>query len=186
MDLFTVFFIALGLAMDAFAVSIAFGVITKRNRTKKALLLGFMFGGFQMIMPIIGWSAGYTFRSFISNIDHWIAFVLLFFIGIKMIYEALKIEDLEHTETDTTALILLGIAIATSIDALAVGISFAFLQVSIVFPILVIGIITFVLSFLGIFIGNKYGRLFEKKIEVFGGLILVFIGFKILVSHLLM
>lgn len=185
MDIVTIIFIALGLAMDAFAVSIASGVIIKRQRVKKALLFGFMFGAFQMFMPVIGWAAGHSFRGLISGIDHWVAFGLLTVIGAKMIYEAVKIESFERSEMDMSALTLLGLSIATSIDALAVGISFAFLDVSIILPVMVIGVVTFVLSFLGVFAGSKYGGLFEKKVEVIGGAILILIGLKILLSHIL-
>lgn len=185
MDMISVVLIALGLAMDAFAVSIASGVIIKRQRVKKALIFGFMFGGFQMLMPVIGWAAGHSFRQFMSGIDHWIAFGLLTVIGCKMIYEAVEIENIENPRADMTALTLLGLSVATSVDALAVGISFAFLDVSIIFPVLVIGAVTFVLSFSGVFAGSRYGGLFEKKVEIIGGGILIFIGVKILLSHLL-
>ncbi len=184
MDIITIVLIALGLAMDAFAVSIASGVIIKKNKLEKALLFGLMFGGFQMVMPIIGWAAGAAFRVLIMNFDHWIAFGLLVAIGIKMIYEALRIENIEGAQKQITGLMLLGLSIATSIDALAVGLSFAFLKVQVIFPALVIGIVTFFMSFAGIFLGSKYGQIFEKKIEIIGGLILVFIGFKILIAHL--
>ena len=184
MDIITIIFIALGLAMDAFAVSIASAVTIKREKIRKAILFGLMFGGFQMLMPIIGWSAGYTFRSFVSGIDHWIAFGLLVFIGFKMIYEAMNIEKLESAGSEITAIVLLGLSIATSIDALAVGISFTFLEISIFLPVVMIGIITFFMSFAGVLLGSKYGGFFEKKIEVLGGIILIIIGIKILVSHL--
>jgi len=183
-DFATVIIVALGLAMDAFAVSIASGVIIRRNRLKKALLFGCMFGGFQMLMPVLGWAAGYGFRSFIAEIDHWIAFALLFIIGSKMIYEAAKFDRIKLSGTDMTVMVLLGLSMATSIDALAVGISFAFLEVNIFMPVLVIGIITFVLSFAGILIGSSYGARFEKKIEVLGGIVLIGMGFKILLDHL--
>lgn len=185
MNITTIVFIALALSMDAFAVSIASGVIIKKQRVRKALLFAFMFGSFQMFMPVIGWGAGHSFRGLISGIDHWIAFGLLFVIGSKMIYEAVRIESFERSEIDMSALTLLGLSIATSIDALAVGVSFAFLQVSIILPVLVIGAVTFILSFAGVFAGSKYGGLFEKKIEIIGGAILILIGFKILLSHIL-
>ncbi len=186
MDIASVLFIALGLAMDAFAVSIASGVIIKRQKVKKALTFGVMFGGFQMVMPVIGWGAGHTFRSLILNIDHWIAFGLLVAIGIKMIYEAVRIERVERAEKAMTGFILLGLSVATSMDALAVGLSFAFLRVWIIFPAIVIGIMTFIMSFIGIFLGSRYGELFEEKIEIIGGAILILIGVRILLSHLLM
>ena len=135
-------------------------------------------------MPIVGWLAGLSLRDFISDIDHWIAFGILGFIGCKMIYEALRME-LDREEVNPLNLsVLLMLSVATSIDALAVGVSFAFLNISIVTPVLVIGIVTFLLSYLGIFVGNRLGHFFEKKIEILGGLILIGIGVKILVDHL--
>lgn len=134
-------------------------------------------------MPIMGWLAGVSLRSFISDIDHWIAFGLLGFIGSKMIYESFKLETNEKSNPlDISVIIIL--SIATSIDALAVGITFAFINVSIVTPVLVIGIVTFLVSFLGVFIGEKGGHFFEKKIEIAGGIILIAIGIKILIEHL--
>ncbi len=184
MDIGSIFLIALGLAMDAFAVSITSGVIIKRHKLQKAFVFGFMFGGFQMLMPVLGWRVGQAFCFFISGIDHWIAFGLLFLIGSKMIWEAFQMEKIERTSSDMTFLVLLGLSIATSVDALAVGISFAFLQISILLPVLVIGVITFVMSFAGVVLGSRFGGGSEKKIEIVGGGVLIAIGFKILVSHL--
>lgn len=135
-------------------------------------------------MILIGWSIGLYMKDFISEIDHWIAFILLCFIGFKMIYESLKIESLEKTTNTLNIYVLLIISIATSIDALVIGISFAFLKISIILPIVIIGIVTFIFSILGINIGSKLGHFFEKKIEIIGGLILISIGIKILFEHI--
>ncbi len=184
MDIFTLLLIAFGLAMDAFAVSISNGITIKHQRANHALRIGIFFGFFQALMPLIGWSAGLSLRDFISGVDHWIAFGLLSLIGCKMIYESTKM-DSERRETNPLKLpMLLMLSIATSIDALAVGISFALLNISIVTPILIIGTVTFGLSFLGVLIGNNIGHFFEKKIEILGGLILIGIGIKILIEHL--
>ena len=185
MDLLTIIFISIGLAMDAFAVSVANGLIIKKKKFFNAFKFGFSFGLFQMIMPIIGWSAGTKLRHLIEGVDHWVAFGLLSFIGCKMIYEAFKIDAIEKNESEITVGLLLGLSIATSIDALAVGLSFAFLNISIVAPAIIIGVITFFMSYFGVLIGSRFGHIFEKKIEIIGGLILIGIGLKILVEHLL-
>lgn len=184
MDFGAIVCIALGLAMDAFAVAIASGVIIKNQRQRHALRFGLSFGLFQMFMPVVGWSAGLIFRPLVSTVDHFIAFGLLSAMGIKMIYEALQLDEWERSERSFTVYVLLGLSIATSIDALVIGMSFAFLNISIVKPVMVIGVITFFLTYMGIFIGNKFGKVFENKIEILGGLILIGIGFKILIEHL--
>jgi putative Mn2+ efflux pump MntP len=181
----TIIFIALGLAMDAFAVSITSGIAIKNLKINNALKIALFFGFFQAFMPVIGWLAGLSLRDFISNIDHWIAFGLLSLIGGKMIYESLQMESREKKSNPLNIYLLLILSIATSIDALAVGISFSFLDLSIALPVMVIGTITFGLSFLGVFIGNKSGHFFEGKIEIIGGVILIGIGIKILLEHLL-
>ena len=184
MDLITITFIAFGLAMDAFAVSITSGITIKQLRIHNALKVAVFFGSFQAIMPIVGWLAGLSLRDFISGVDHWIAFGLLSLIGCKMIYESMKMESGDKAINPLNVYVLLMLSVATSIDALAVGVSFAFLKVSIVTPIIVIGIVTFGLSLLGVFVGDRFGRFFEKKIEIAGGLILIGIGIKIVVEHL--
>lgn len=136
-------------------------------------------------MPVIGWLAGLSLRTIISSLDHWIAFGLLFFVGCKMIYESLKLEPGQRTINPLDVSILLMLSIATSIDALAVGVSFAFLKVSIATPVIIIGMVTFILSFTVVYIGDKLGHFFEKRIEIAGGLILIGIGIKILVEHLI-
>jgi len=180
----TIVFIAFGLAMDAFAVSITSGITIKHLNINNALKIATFFGLFQAIMPLIGWLAGLSLRDFISGIDHWIAFGLLSLIGCKMIYESTKVEPSEKEINPLSIYVLLILSVATSIDALAVGISFSLLNIPIAFSIIVIGAVTFLLSFSGVFIGNRSGNLFEGKIEIVGGLILIGIGIKILIEHL--
>jgi putative Mn2+ efflux pump MntP len=182
MDLVTILLIAIGLAMDAFAVSIAKGITIRNDRWKYALLLAAFFGGFQALMPTIGWLAGLGFKDAIMGIDHWIAFGLLSFIGAKMIYESRK--DDEDRSDKLTLLSVLTLAVATSIDALMVGLSFAFLETSILVPVLVIGAVTFALSFMGCMFGCKLGTMFGRRVEVVGGIVLILIGLRILVEHL--
>jgi len=184
MDLLTIFLIAVGLAMDAFAVSIAKGMTISRQRRKFALLLGGFFGGFQMLMPAIGWLVGLSFKDIIMGVDHWIAFGLLAFIGGKMIYDSTR-KDSDNKDEGLRLHSILILAIATSIDALMVGLSFAFLNTSILEPILVIGLITFTLSITGFFFGCGLGRVFGNKIKIIGGLILIVIGLRILLEHIL-
>jgi len=183
MDFVTVILIAVGLSMDAFAVSIAKGISVERDRRRSAILLASLFGGFQALMPVIGWFAGLGLSDVIMDIDHWVAFGLLGFIGVKMIYDSTKsIDGKEEYVTVSVALVL---AVATSIDALMVGLSLAFLEIPILIPVLVIGAITFVLSYLGFVFGSRLGTIFGKKIKVLGGLILILIGIRILMEHLL-
>ena len=185
MDYFSLCLIGLGLAMDAFAVSITSGVTIKKFQVSHAFRIALFFGGFQAIMPLIGWAAGLSFQKFIEPYDHWIAFLILVIIGCKMIYEAV-IPNRLHTKCDPlNFLVLLGLAIATSIDALAVGIGFSILNITIIEPVLIIGFITFILSFIGVYLGDKFGTVFGKRIDILGGIILIGIGFKILLSHLL-
>ena len=184
MDILTVLLIAVGLAMDALAVSIAKDMAISRNRRRTALTLGIFFGGFQMVMPAIGWLVGLSFKEIIMGIDHWIAFGLLTFIGSKMIYDSTKREK-DEKEENLKLHTLLTLAVATSIDALMVGLSFAFLQTSILVPILVIGLITFLLSLFGFYFGCGLGRVFGNKIKIVGGLILIAIGLRILLEHIL-
>jgi manganese efflux pump family protein len=184
MDLITIILIAVGLAMDAFAVSIAKGMAISRQRRKFALLLGGFFGSFQMFMPAIGWLVGLSFKEIIMGVDHWIAFGLLAFIGAKMIYDSTR-KDSDKKDESLRLHSILILAIATSIDALMVGLSFAFLNTSILEPILVIGLITFMLSVIGFFFGCGLGRVFGNKIKIVGGLILIAIGLRILLEHIL-
>ena len=183
MDLITIVLIAIGLAMDALAVSIAKGIVVKHQRRKTALLLALFLGGFQMLMPVIGWLAGTTLEAVIVGIDHWIAFGLLTFIGSKMVYDSIRKEEGEKEE-GLRLHSLMTLAVATSIDALMIGLSFAFLQTQILVPILVIGFITFFLSLMGFFFGCGLGRIFGNKVKIVGGLILIAIGIRIILEHL--
>lgn len=184
MEILTTTFLSLGLAADAFAVSLTSGFSIKHIKINKALKIALFFGCFQAIMPLIGWSAGLTFREFISGIDHWIAFGLLSYIGGKMIYESMQeeIEDKKFNPLDSYTLITL--AIATSIDALAAGIGLSVLKGSILLACSLIGFITFALCFIGVFIGHRFGDLLNQKIEILGGVVLIVIGTKILLEHL--
>ena len=180
------FFIAVGLSMDAFAVSICKGLNMRKLNYKHTFIIALFFGGFQGLMPLIGWFLGKQFEQYITNFDHWIAFILLAFIGGQMIHEALK-KDNEKCDIDENLDLkeLFILAIATSIDALAIGITFALIpNTNILTSIILIGIITFVLSIIGVFIGNKFGARFKSKAEFAGGLILILIGAKILFEHL--
>jgi putative Mn2+ efflux pump MntP len=183
MDFLTLFLIALGLAMDCFAVSITNGMTMKSIRMGRALKIALFFGFFQAVMPMLGWLAGMGLSGFIKGIDHWIAFGLLCFVGVKMIYEAF--EKKENSQEALNTAVLLALSLATSIDALAVGLSFAFLEASIFLPAVTIGLVTFAVSMSGIFIGNRLGHFFENKMEIAGGLILIGIGVKILLEHML-
>lgn len=175
--------ISIGLAMDAFAVSICKGLSFKTMSWKKAIIVGLYFGFFQALMPLIGYFLGATFESVVTKVDHWIAFILLGIIGINMIKEAFgNDEENQNDKVDFKTMIML--AIATSIDALAVGITFAFLKVNMVIATIMIGIVTFGICVIGVKIGNKFGDKYERKAEVVGGLILIFMGIKILLEHL--
>lgn len=184
MNLVTIVLISIGLAMDAFAVSICKGLSMKKLDMKKALIIGLYFGLFQGMMPIIGYLLGKNFSDVVEVVDHWIAFILLGFIGGKMIKESLSKDD-EGCTDDVSFKTMVVLAIATSIDALAVGITFAFLKNTyLVLSFVLIGVITFVLSVLGVKIGNVFGDKYEKKAEFAGGLILILLGLKILLEHL--
>ena len=177
-----------GLAMDAFAVSICKGLGMRKVNKKQAVVIGLFFGGFQALMPLIGWVLGIQFEGYITSVDHWIAFVLLGFIGGKMIVEALKSEDeaveIKQMDAPLDLKEMFILAIATSIDALAVGITFAFLQYPIVEAITIIGVVTFFISVGGVYVGNFFGNKYKKKAELAGGIILVVLGLRILLSHL--
>lgn len=180
MDIISIFLIAIGLAMDAFSVSITKGLVMKSS-VKHALIMALFFGVFQALMPVAGWISGIQLEAFVSTVAPWIAFILLFIIGIKMIYEGIFNDgDDENGNFSLKEIFLL--AIATSIDAFLVGITFAVLKTPIIEPIVVIGVVTFVLSFIGFYIGKNIGHLFEHKIEILGGVILIGIGLKILIG----
>lgn len=183
MNFIEIFLIGISLAVDAFAVSICKGLSMKKYEVKKGLIIGVYFGIFQGIMPIIGYLLGTTFENLITSIDHWIAFVLLLTIGANMIREALsKYEETNNDKVDIRTMIPL--AVATSIDALAIGITFAFLKVNILTATIIITITTFILSIIGTKIGNKFGIKYKNKAELIGGLILIIMGIKILLEHL--
>ena len=177
------FLLGVGLSMDAFAVSVCKGLGMRKLNKKQAVIIGLYFGGFQALMPLIGW-----LQKYITSIDHWIAFILLGFIGGKMIIEAVREWNEEEIVEVTDAPIdhknMLVLAVATSIDALAVGITFAFLNTPIIEAISIIGITTFVLSIIGVIVGNFFGSKYKSKAEFIGGLILVLLGVKILLEHL--
>ena len=173
--------IAVGLSMDAFAVSICKGLSLKRLKARHAALVGLYFGGFQALMPMIGWALGYRFERVIASVDHWVAFFLLAVIGVGMIRESRESEELNDDLSFRTMVIL---AVATSIDALAVGVTFAFLRVRILPAAGLIGVTTFLLSGLGVYIGHVFGLKYKAKAELAGGIILILIGLKILLEHL--
>lgn len=187
MGLFELAMIGIGLSMDAFAVAICKGLGMKKVNLKYTFVLALFFGGFQALMPFAGWLLGSRFQKYITAIDHWIAFGLLVFLGGKMILDAIKEKDEDVCSTEGNKINLKEfflLAVATSIDALAVGITFAFLQVNILPSITLIGCITFGFTAAGVFIGNIFGNKFKNKATILGGVILIFIGVKILLEHL--
>ena len=185
-----IWLLAIGLAMDCFAVSIASGIILKRVRMRPMLIMALAFGFFQALMPLLGWIGASFFSHLIENIDHWIAFAILAFLGGRMVLESFKDEDCRHEFDPTSLKVVSALAVATSIDALAVGISFAFLGVQnyneILSPILIIGLVSFVMSLIGLIFGIQCGCGIARKLkaELWGGIILVIIGLKILIEHL--
>lgn len=201
----TVFLIAVSLAMDAFAVAVSSGCAARSMRTRYALRIALFFGAFQAGMPVVGWLSGLSLRHYLASIDHWVAFGLLVAIGLKMIYEALALETAPPeppgpSPRDTwpgaeesppnadipphSLYTLVLLSLATSIDALAIGMSLSLLNLGILFPVVVIGCVTFVLSLIGVYIGKSIGHLFETKLEALGGLVLILIGLKILIQGL--
>jgi putative Mn2+ efflux pump MntP len=185
MELFTLFLIAVGLSMDAFAVALINGLCASESRLRYALRVGLFFGFFQGFMTWLGYSLGTNFSAYITSYDHWIAFILLGLIGGKMLYEGLQPKDLScevHQEKDFLHLVYF--SLATSIDALAVGVSFAFLNMSILSPSLIIAGTTFVFSVVGVMIGKRFAVLLDNKAEIMGGVVLILIGARILLTHL--
>lgn len=185
-----IWLLAVGLAMDCFAVSIASGIILRRVRWRPMLTMAFAFGFFQAMMPFVGWMFANTFSHLIESIDHWIAFGILAFLGGRMIVESCKEEECRNTFDPTSLKVVLTMAVATSIDALAVGVSFAFLGVrdysAILSPVAIIGLVSFVMSLIGLLFGIRCGCGIARRLkaELWGGVILVLIGVKILVEHL--
>ena len=183
MGLTELFILAVGLSMDAFAVAVCKGLAMPKCTFKKAAIVGLWFGGFQALMPAIGYILGAQFQEAIASIDHWIAFVLLALIGGNMIHEALD-NDEEEADASLDVKTMFLLAVATSIDALAIGITFAFLKVNIIPAVCFIGIVTFIISFAGVKIGNVFGARYKNKAEIVGGVILILLGLKILLEHL--
>lgn len=185
MGLLELLLIAIGLSMDAFAVALCRGLNMSKRNLRNSVIIALFFGGFQAVMPLLGWLLGKQFERYITSFDHWIAFGLLVLIGGKMIIEVFKKDKCPADGTDKLRIKeLFLLAVATSIDALAVGITFAFLQVSIIPAVACIGVTTFAISFFGVFIGRKFGARFQTKAEIAGGLVLIIIGTKILIEHL--
>lgn len=183
MTLIEILIIAVGVSMDAFAVSICKGLSVSRLRPRNVLSVALWFGGFQALMPLIGYFLGVSFADFVSSVDHWIAFFLLGIIGGNMIREAVGGDGVEHSDSDFSFRTMLALAIATSIDALAIGVSFAFLKVNIWEAVILIGLITGVFSAMGIFVGNVFGSRYKSRAELAGGIILIAMGLKILLEH---
>ena len=183
MTIFELIVIAAGLSMDAFAVSICKGLSVRRLRPRHNIICGVYFGGFQALMPVAGWLLGRQFESLIKSIDHWIAFALLVLIGANMIREAVKNEE-ENLNDSFSPKTMLPLAVATSIDALAVGVTFAFLDVAIIPAVSIIGVTTFIFSVAGVKIGNVFGAKYKSRAELAGGIVLICIGLKILIEHI--
>jgi putative Mn2+ efflux pump MntP len=176
--------VAFALSMDAFAVSLCFGTCITDNKTRVSLKAGAFFGVFQMVMPLIGWGVGFLLKDIIQQIDHWIIFGLLSVIGFRMIRESFKNKNCSRKFNVDSIWVMLSLAIATSIDALAVGLSFALLKIPILIAISIIGAVTFAISFVGVHIGNKLSYRLGSKAEIIGGIILIGIGVKTLIEHL--
>lgn len=184
MSLFTLFVTAVGLSMDAFAVSVCKGLAMKKLSVKKALIIGLWFGGFQALMPAAGYLLGSRFERYVNAIDHWIAFVLLALIGANMVKEALSKDECQEANDSVDIKTMFLLVIATSIDALAVGVTYAFLQVAILPAVSLIGVTTFLLSVAGVKAGNVFGMKYKSRAELAGGIILIVMGLKILLEHL--
>jgi putative Mn2+ efflux pump MntP len=185
MDFFTIISIALALAMDAFAVSIVSGAAYKQLHVKHAFRMALFFGLFQAFMPLVGALAGLSLKGYIGRWDHWIAFGLLSAVGAKMIYESFKIKQAEKKLDPSSLIVLLALSIATSIDALAAGVTLSLLVANITFAVIIIGLVTFALSYFGVYVGKHFGHFFETKIEALGGLVLIALAAKVLLQHLL-
>jgi putative Mn2+ efflux pump MntP len=184
MGLFTIVVIAVGLAMDAFAVAVVEGGTYKKLHLIHAFRVAALFGLFQAIMPVVGYFCGVGVSGFIEGYDHWVAFALLSAIGVKMLYESFRIKESSDKRSSSSVAMLLALSVATSIDALAVGVTLGLVEGSIAVAALIIGAVTFVLSYLGVYIGQRFGHFFESRIEAAGGLVLIAIGLKILLGHL--
>jgi putative Mn2+ efflux pump MntP len=184
-ELLAIIAIAVGLSMDAFAVSVVTGAAYKELHVRHTLRMAGFFGGFQAFMPAVGYLAGLTFRQYIEDFDHWVAFGILLVIGLKMIYESFKIKEERQALHPANLAMLLALAVATSIDALAVGITLSLITHAIAAAIVIIGVVTFGLSCAGVYIGKRFGHFFESGIEAIGGLVLIGLGVKIMLQHVL-
>ncbi len=184
MEIVELLIIAVGVSMDAFAVSICKGLSVRNLRPKHAGMTALWFGGFQALMPLIGFNLGVSFAALVSSVDHWIAFILLGIIGGNMLKESFQKDDDVNVSPDFSFRTMFAMAVATSIDALAIGVSFAFLNVNIWKAILFIGLTTGLFSAVGVYIGNMFGSRYKSKAEFAGGFILIVMGFKILIEHL--
>jgi putative Mn2+ efflux pump MntP len=184
MDLITILLIAVGLSFDTFAVSVSSGLTIRQIRFMQAVKIAFTLAFFQSLMPLIGWMVGSQFSGPVVNYDHWVAFGLLSALGLKMAYESFKKDNEKSNFNPLNLAVLLGMAVATSIDALVVGVSFALIEVNIYWTVLVIGVVTFLVSMAGMLFGKKVGGKLGKRMEIIGGLILIGIGIKILLEHL--
>jgi manganese efflux pump family protein len=192
MDFIVLFGIACGLSLDAFTVAITNSTVIHDLELKHGLRMAIFFGFFQMVMPIIGWAAGVTFSHYVQEIDHWIAFGLLAFVGGRMIYSGLPFKNKEEVSCDYNTgqdcrhlPTLLMLSIATSIDAMAVGLSFAMIKISVIIPSMIIGVVTFAISLAGYFIGKKLGNRLNIQLDIIGGIVLIGIGIKILLEHII-
>ncbi|MDQ2178629.1 manganese efflux pump MntP family protein [Marinifilum sp. D714] len=185
MELISIFLIATGLSVDSFAASVCSGLAIKGIRFLQAVKIAFFLALFQGGMPVIGWFIGWEINEFIKDFDHWIAFILLAGLGSKMIYESLTQQEEDCSFNPLKLTVLIGISIATSIDALVIGFSMALIDVIIWWPAVIIGVVTFIASMLGMLLGKKIGSQTSKRFEVFGGIVLILIGLRILIEHLL-
>ncbi len=185
MNFFTIVVIAVCLAMDAFVVSVVSGSAYRQLKVRHALQIALFFGGFQALMPLVGSLAGLTIKQLIAGYDHWLAFGLLAAVGGRMIYESFKFRPARRNFNPENIFVLLALSLATSIDALAIGITLSLLVTSVVTAVIIIGLVTFVFSYVGVWIGGKFGHFFEAGIEVVGGLVLIALGLKILLQHLI-
>lgn len=183
MNFLSIIVISLGLSVDSFTASVGTGVCMSKIVLKKALKIAVFMSLFQGLMPLVGWLAGVGFKDYIVQIDHWFAFVLLSFIGVKMVYEGIN-KDVKKCFCPSNTMMLIGMSLATSIDALIVGIGFGILNVPIILPVIIITIITFIFSLTGIYLGRKIGKRFNSGIEIVGGILLFTLGTKILIEHL--
>ncbi|MCP4180891.1 MAG: manganese efflux pump [bacterium] len=180
MNFFIVISISIGLAMDAFAVSMTNGATLKQLKLKRVLLIAFFFGFFQTFMTLLGWYAGASIKGYLIELDIWIAFALLVFVGAKMIYDSFKKDDNSKNNGSINIPTIMMLAVATSLDALAVGLSLSFMKVEIILPSIIIGLVTFIVSIAGVYIGKKIGDYLGNRVELFGGILLIIIGISVL------